>query len=131
MKLKIKLVATLLLDCSHQYKSLMVVIINSLIVTVYPSTPLEPICSVCHSLLFSFIYPAPEIFEQLDGCFRKAVDTYPTDTPGPYSQFLLESRLLYFCFFVSAILVISLLSVVVCFVLSSLYSWIIFFCFSH
>ena len=40
------------------------------------------------------------------GVSRKAEDAYPTDAPGPCSQFLAESELLiYFCYFVCMILV--------------------------
>ena len=42
---------------SSLYRSFKVVITNSWIVTVYPSTPLKLICSTCHGFLFLFRLP--------------------------------------------------------------------------
>lgn len=65
---------------SYHYSTFMFVIMNSLIVTVYPSAPWIPICSPCHIFLFLFRYT------RLDGY--------------PCSQFLVEFDLL-ICFYFS------------------------------
>ena len=46
----------LLQNLSYRFRSFMVIIMNSWIVTVYPSAPWEPVCSMCHSFLSSFVY---------------------------------------------------------------------------
>ena len=63
------------------------------------------------------------------GVSSKAEDAYPTDTPGPRSQVLVESELLiYFCYIVCIVLVTlcSLLCLSV-FFMSGLCPWITFF----
>ena len=42
--------------------------------------------------LSAFVYPGLGIFSNSSGVSRKAEDGYPTGAPGPYSQFLLESK---------------------------------------
>ena len=72
---------------------------NSWIVTVYPSSPREPICSTCHSFLFLFRLPQTCLFSVIRRMFLEKKDAYPTSAPGPCSQILVEFELLiYFCF---------------------------------
>ena len=99
----------LLQNWSHHYRSFMVVIMNLWIVTVYTSAPWKVICSTCHDIPFLFPLPCTWLFmSNLAGVSRKAEDTYPTSTPGPFSEVLVEYDLLiYFCYFVCIILVIS------------------------
>lgn len=49
-------------DWSKDYRNLMIVIINSWIVTVCPSAPRERICSPCHSFPFLFWIPQTRHF---------------------------------------------------------------------
>ena len=64
-------------DWSHHKRSIVVVIINSWIITMYPSAPWKLICSTCQ---FSFpLSSNPDLtfYEQLGGCFMKNIGRLP------------------------------------------------------
>ena len=79
-------------DWRHHYRIFMVVI---MIITVYLSTPCEPICSQCHSFSSNVSYSPDFIWLLMGnstGVFRIAADAYPTGVSGLYSLFLFLSE---------------------------------------
>ena len=69
----------------------MVVIMNSWIVTVYPSAPWEPTCSMCHRLEISMVNSTY--------VSRKADDAYAVGAPDPCSQFFGSARVVHLLLF--------------------------------
>ena len=89
-------------DWSHNYRrSLMVVIMNLLIVTVHPAARWEPIYSTCHSLPFLFRLPWTWLFMNKWAAFsRKSRGS--TDAPGAHLLLLFCTCYFgYFIFFVA------------------------------
>ena len=79
----------------------MVVIMNSWIVTLYPSAPLKKlVCLRCHSFYFLLCLPRTCLFvSNSTGASRKAEDAYSTRAPGLCFQpnFKWSLGCFYFC----------------------------------
>ena len=89
----------------------MVAVMNSWIVTMYPFSPSELICSACHNFLSSFVFPGLDLtlYEHFGGCYQIG-----------------RGRLHYRCTllgFPVLVRVAQLLLLLVCFILVDLYSF--------
>ena len=77
--------------------------------SVYLSAPWKLFCSTCHRIPFLFRLPRTWLFIINPAVvYRKAEDAYTTGAPRPCFQSLVESEMLiYICYFVCTVLVIS------------------------
>ena len=86
----------------------MVVVMNTWIVTAYPSAPWKRVCSTCHSFPFLCRLPWPWLFMwHSPDVSTTAEHACPTSAPGPCSIFFsVEFELLIcFCYFVCIIFI--------------------------
>ena len=114
---------------SHHYRRFMGVIINSWIITEYPSAPWEPICSTYYSFPSSFVYPGSEFLWATRRAFVEKRERLSYRLTWSMLVVFIKSLICSFTFV--AMYVLFWLFYVRCclclFYMSGLYPWIIFF----